>query len=299
MPVNPEAVFVGNQTTIAIEPFVVSLKTVIPSVQSSICHLYREHVFLLQNAEYFTDFHINIDKVGGFRRFYKPQVQFKFEGKAPFKPLPYSQAFPFFEWGLNWCIANHSFRHLLLHAAVVEKNGQAVILPGQPGAGKSTLCAALVGRGWRLLSDEMAMIDLNSTELIPIVRPVSLKNESISIITGFVPDAVMGESFLDTAKGTVAHMKPPVSSVQNASLRSKGRWVVFPRFSKDSSMSIEPVSRAKAILDLAKNAFNYNVLGGRGFETLCDLVQACDCFRLEYSHLDEAIDFFASLANDA
>jgi len=295
VPVSLEAAFVDNQTTLSIEPFVVRLKSAIPAVQSSICHLYQGHVFLPQNAGNFVDFHIIIDQVGGARRFYKRQVQFKFDGKTPFKPLPYSQAFPFFEWGLNWCIANHSFRHLLLHAAVVEKNGQAVILPGQPGAGKSTLCAALVGRGWRLLSDEMAMIDLTSTELIPIVRPVSLKNESISIISGFVPDVVMGESFLDTSKGTVAHMKPPLASVQNASLRTKGRWVVFPQFRQDSSISVESISRAKAVLDLAKNAFNYNVLGARGFEKLCDLVEACDCFRLEYSHLDEAIDFFSDL----
>jgi HprK-related kinase A len=136
---------------------------------------------------------------------------------------------------------------------------------------------------------------LTSTELIPIVRPVSLKNESISIIKEFIPDVVMGESFHDTAKGTVSHMKPPVASVQNARLRTKGRWVVFPQFRKDSSISVEPISSAKAVLDLAKNSFNYNVLGVRGFEKLCDLVESCDCFQLEYSHLDDAIDFFASL----
>jgi HprK-related kinase A len=295
VPVSPDSLFADNQTVIAIEPFVVRLRSAIPSVQSSICHLYQGYGFSPPNGGNFVDFHISIDQVGGARRFYKPQVQFKFDGKTPFKPLPYSQAFPFFEWGLNWCIANHNFRHLLLHAAVIEKNGQAVILPGQTGAGKSTLCAALVGHGWRLLSDEMAMIDLTTTELIPIVRPVSLKNESISIIKKFVPDAEMGESFHDTAKGTVAHMKPLVSSVQNAKLRTKGRWVVFPQFRKDSPISVESMSSASAVLDLAKNAFNYNVLGACGFDKLCDLVQDCDCFQLEYSHLDHALNFFSDL----
>ena len=295
MPVSSKNAFIEDQAILSIEPFVVRLKSAIPAVQTSISHLYQAHVFLDQCTDSFADFNIGIDQVGGLRRFFRPQVQFKFDGKMPFKPLPYSQAYPFFEWGLNWCIANHHFRHLLLHAAVVEKNGQAVILPGEPGAGKSTLCAALVGHGWRLLSDEMAMIDLTSTELIPIVRPISLKNESIPIIKGFVPDAVIGESFHDTAKGTVAHMKPPVASVQNASLRTKGRWVVFPQFRKGSALSVETINSAKAVLDLAKNAFNYNVLGVRGFEKLCDLVQKCDCYRLEYSHLDEAIDFFANL----
>lgn len=295
MSLNPEFSFIEDQIVLSIDPFVVRLKSAIPAVQSSISTLYQDYVFFNQNADIFADFSISIEQVGGLRRFFRPQVQFRFDGKMPFKPLPYSQAYPFFEWGLNWCIANHCFRYLILHAAVVEKNGHAVIMPGQPGAGKSTLCAALIGHGWRLLSDEMAIIDLNSPELIPIVRPVSLKNESIPIIKAFVPDAVMGESFRDTAKGTVAHMKPPVASIQNAKLRTKGRWIVFPQFRKDLPLSQQSISGAKAVLDLANNAFNYNVLGVCGFEKLCDLVQGCDCYRLEYGRLHDALDFFDTL----
>lgn len=296
MSLNPGFSFVDDQIVLSIDPFVVRLKSAIPAVQSSVSWLYQDYVFFNDQADTtFNDFSISIEQVGGLRRFFRPQVQFKFDGKMPFKPLPYSQAYPFFEWGLNWCIANHCFRYLILHAAVVEKNGQAVIMPGQPGAGKSTLCAALIGHGWRLLSDEMAIFDLNSSELIPIVRPVSLKNESIPIIKAFVPDAVIGESFHDTAKGTVAHMKPPVASIQNAKLRTKGRWIVFPQFRKNSPLSQQPINGAKAVLDLANNAFNYNVLGVCGFEKLCDLVQDCDCYRLEYGRLDDALDFFNTL----
>jgi predicted ATPase len=46
----------------------------------------------------------------------------------------------------------------MLHAAVVEKNGKALILPALPGSGKSTLSAALAMNGWRFLSDEFTMI---------------------------------------------------------------------------------------------------------------------------------------------
>ena len=72
-----------------------------------------------------------------------------------------AQGFAMFEWGLNWVVANHAHQFAIVHAAAVEKDGRGFIFPGAPGSGKSTLCAALVSRGWRLLSDEMAMISLD------------------------------------------------------------------------------------------------------------------------------------------
>src|SRR3546814_17273791 len=70
------------------------------------------------------------------------------------------QALPMLEWGLNWCIGAHGHQFLIIHAAVIERNGLAAILPGAPGSGKSTLTACLVHNGWRLLSDAMALVSL-------------------------------------------------------------------------------------------------------------------------------------------
>jgi ABC-type thiamine transport system ATPase subunit len=85
---------------------------------------------------------------------------------------------------LNWCVAGHAHHYLMLHAAVLEKNGRAVVLPGDPGAGKSTLTAALMLDGWRLLSDEITLINRRRwTARTGLARPVSLKNASINIIS--------------------------------------------------------------------------------------------------------------------
>ena len=53
----------------------------------------------------------------------------------------------------------HAHQYLIIHAAVVEKNGLAAILPAPPGSGKGTLTAGSVLSGWRLLSDELTLID--------------------------------------------------------------------------------------------------------------------------------------------
>ena len=95
----------------------------------------------------------------------------------------------------------HAHHYLLLHSAVIEREGCAVIMPAPPGSGKSTLCAGLVHRGWRLLSDELALISLTDTSITPLGRPISLKNQSIDVIKEYVPGAIFNRVTHDTSKG--------------------------------------------------------------------------------------------------
>ncbi|MDX1402809.1 MAG: hypothetical protein R3245_12870, partial [Kiloniellales bacterium] len=102
-----------------------------------------------------TDFDIHLRPPNLWRSFVRPQVQFFLDGMPPFLPMPIELGATMFESAVNWCVFCRILRYLILHAAVVERDGKAVIFPGHSGSGKSTLCAELVGRGWRLLSDEL------------------------------------------------------------------------------------------------------------------------------------------------
>jgi len=279
-----------------IPPFTIRIQSPMSAVSRAVCDLYADYTLEPFSVKHFADFHIRIARPAGLRYWYKPQALFYFDNKEPFKPLPYSQAFPFFEWGLNWCIAQHIYKYLIIHSAVVEKNGLSLLLSGYPGAGKSTLCAALISCGWRLLSDEMAIVDLTNAELLPLVRPVSLKNQAIDVIKLFAPYAHIGELFLDTAKGTVAHLKPPSESVAQCEKRARARWVVFPKYQDQAETQLTPVSKGRALLRLAENSFNYNVIGQQGFEILCDLLECSDCYDFQYSRLNEAVELFSDLA---
>jgi HprK-related kinase A len=279
-----------------IDPLVVRVQSSIPAVVSALAFQYACHE-VLEGRESFADFHIGIESPRGVRRWLKPQVAFSFDGEYPFKPLPVSQAYPVFEWGLNWCIANHYHRFVMVHAAVLERDGLAVVMPGEPGAGKSTLSAALASRGWRLFSDEMALLEPESNRLTPIPRPVCLKNESIDVIRRFAPDAAIGEAFRDTRKGDVAHMRAPEDAVRRATESAAARWVIFPRYCAGADLEVTPVSKPQAVLRLADQCFNYSQLGAEAFHTLCSVVDASDCSSLSYSRLSDAIEFFDQLSS--
>ena len=279
-----------------IGPFTVRLDSSIDVVNQSVKNLYSDYTFFEEKLDFFTDFYIRIDRPNFYRGYIRSQVQCYVDGLTPFKPLPIAQAYPFFEWGLNWIIASHVHYYLLIHAAVVEKNGRVLVLCGKPGAGKSTLCAALASRGWRLFSDEMAVVDLKTNEVIPCVRPVSLKNKAIDLIGDFCPDAIFGESFKDTAKGTLSHLKPSKESVERFDERAFCKWVVFPQYKEGSKTRLSSVAKDQTVIELAKNSFNYNALGSLGFNSLCDIVEKSDCYEFEYSDLNEAIALFDELA---
>lgn len=277
----------GHGLNLTIGPFDVSIQSSLPQVIQGVSQMYAD--FPLCPDGRFIDFRIDLSSASLLRRWFRQQVNFSFDGKRPFKPLPVDQAFAMFEWGLNWVIANHAHQFAIVHAATVEKNGRGFIFPGAPGSGKSTLCAALVCRGWRLLSDEMAMIALSDGLIWPIPRPISLKNASIEIIRTLGDYVVMGDVVSDTAKGNVAHMRPSKASVDSYKSAAKPFAVIFPTYRAESKTQYADISKARTLMRLAENCFNYPVLGAAGFNCLADTVEKSRCHTLIYSDLDDAI----------
>ena len=273
-------------------PFTVHLHTRLPRLIAEISSLYDDTQLAADSA--FSDFHIELD-APPLRRWYRPKIYFSADGDRPFMPLPLDQAVPFFEWGLNWCISARANDFLVIHAAAIEKGGRVAIMPGTPGAGKSTLTAALVNRGWRLLSDELALISPNTGLVLGLARPISLKNESIEVIRAYVPGATISRVTPNTTKGNVALLKAPIESIARVNEAAPPAWIIFPKFLPGHDTVIEHTSKAMAMFEIATNCFNHGVHGKRGFELLADTVDACGCYRFTYTVLDEAVAMFDRL----
>lgn len=278
-------------------PFVSRVHANIAHLADAIGHLYADYDY--EEPGGFADFQVRLAHSPGLRRWWRAQVRFDYDGREPFAPLPVAHAYPMFEWVMNWCVSNRAHRFLIIHAAVVEREGCAIILPAPPGSGKSTLCAGLVSRGWRLLSDELTLVRRTDGALVPLPRPVSLKNASIDVIRAFAPDAVLGNPVAGTAKGTIAHLKAPRESVLRASEVAQARFIIFPRYEAGASSTLVPASRAQTFMRVADNAFNYFVLGADGFECLARLVEGCEGLSFTYSSLDDAVARFDALARGA
>jgi hypothetical protein len=278
-------------------PFAAHLDTPFAAVVDALHLLYPDQSFI--DIDEFCDFHVALAPGKFGRRWIRPQANFLLDGETPFKPLPADQALPMFEWGLNYAIAAQAHQYLVVHAAAIERGGSVAIMPGAPGAGKSTLTAALVQRGgWRLLSDELALIRPSDRHVVPLARPINLKNNSIGLMRAYAPEAIFSAETHNTAKGTVALMRAPSDSIARSQESAPIGWIVFPRWQADEPSQLKPWSKAAGLMEIAHNAMNYNLHGAAGFDLLADIFETSGCYRFTYSRLDDAIAAFADLADN-
>jgi HprK-related kinase A len=282
---------VSFDLTLRMGPFLARVRSELPETQEHFARLYSDY----ERASGDGHFDVAVVGGGGARRWLRRQAFLVANGFRPFLPLPAGLSGPLVEWGLNWCIGRRTHRWVVLHAAVLERGGRALLLPAQPGAGKSTLCAALAYSGWRFFSDEFALIDPDTHVITPVPRPISLKEASIEIIRRRHPDVVYTRENYDVEKARFVHARPPADSVRRAHETAVPGWIVLPRYVAGSRTTLEAMPRARALMELADQSFNYNYLGIRGFRALEHVVRRSQCYRLEYSDLDDVLPRLARL----
>lgn len=281
------AAALGNGLRLRLGPFTVQWRVRVPVAQAALHVLYAHHP--LAGADDPPEACIDCRPAIEPRRPWRRRVHLYIDGRFHAAQARPQLSVPAFEWTMNWSVATRAHEFLMLHAAVVERGGRAVVLPAPPGSGKSTLCAALVACGWRLLSDEFTLIRPEDGLIAPLPRPVSLKERSIEVMRRFAPAAVYGDVFPGTVKGTIGYVMPPAASVAAQGEPAVPGWVVFPRWELDAPLRIEPVSRTDAFVALNRNAVNYSILGEAGAAVLSDLAAACPAVRLSYGRLDDAV----------
>ena len=200
------------------------------------------------------------------------------------------------EAGLNWCVGNFADQFIVIHSATLERNGRALLMPAPPGSGKSTLCAALVAGGWRLLSDEFALIDPVTGFLVPVTEAGGAQG-TLDRSDSRVGSRCVLQSVVNNEGQTVAYMRPPTASVQASANRCAAGLIVIPQYAQGAEATVSDLTQARTVLHLADNSFNYNLHGRQGFERLADIADAAPCVTLRYSDLPSGTDIVNRLSD--
>jgi len=234
------------------------------------------------------DFTVRLEPAGLLRRWLRPSIFITGDhGLADAAPMSLAHSLLAAEMGMNLQMALGWRRHLLLHASSVEKDGRVLLMSGESGSGKSTLAAQLGERGWRLMGDEFALIDLAAGAVLPFPRLVSLKNRAIDVIAADVPAARMGPLLEGTAKGDIRHMRPRADAVARMDEGAPPALLLFPRFGHASA--IRPMGQGETFMRLTQASTNYVALGEAAFAALGRFVDEVPAMAMDFPSGDEAI----------
>ena len=235
------------------------------------------------------DFTVRLEAERIWRRWIRPSVAIAGDFVLPdAAPLALRHGLLAAEMAMNLQMALGQRRFLLLHASTVERDGRALLMTGESGAGKSTLAALLGERGWRLMGDEFALVDLDDGSLRPFPRAISLKNEAIALFADADPER-LGPLLEDTPKGRIRHLRPNPEAVARMDEPAAPALILFPRFSRDFEPALRPVGAAETFVRLTQASTNYVALAERGFEALTGLVTATPAKAIDYADTTQAV----------
>ena len=235
------------------------------------------------------DFTVRLEAEKPWRRLLRPSVAIRGDYTLPdAAPLALAHGLLAAEMGMNLQMALGYKRHLLLHAATVERGGRALVMTGESGAGKSTLAALLGERGWRLMGDEFALLDPGTGHLHPFPRAISLKNQAIALFDHVAPER-LGPLLRGTPKGTIRHLRPQADAIARIEEPARPALLLFPRFGRDLDKAVRGVGAAEAFVRLTQASTNYVALGEPGFGALTGLLAAVPALAIDYPDTESAV----------
>lgn len=160
-------------------------------------------------------------------------------------------------------------RLVFVHAGAVEIDGRACVLIGDSGAGKTSTVAALLACGGAYLSDEVALLDPETGNLVPFHLPMAIKPWTARA-SGPLPPGT------DVARqGAVVFRRP----IRLGRVCPLGTVVLLER---EGRPAVTEVSRAKALLRLARqpSSFQYAGRTGEAFRAWARALRNAQCLQL-------------------
>jgi hypothetical protein len=191
------------------------------------------------------------------------------------------QVADFLFWHLNQEAvgAARAAGRVVLHAAAVAAGGRAVVVPGPPDSGKTTLTAALVRAGFGYLTDEAVVFDEASLAVAPFPKPLVLGPAVAPDLADLCPPATRLGSQWRVPPGAVGSLAEPAAP----------GLVVAPSFSPGEPARLEPLTPAEAVVVLGGHSFNLLDRPQAALDLLARVARQAPCYRLAGGDLREAV----------
>jgi hypothetical protein len=182
--------------------------------------------------------------------------------------------------------------YLVVHAAAASWQGQGLILSAPMDSGKTTLVTGLMRAGFDYLTDEAALLQLETGQLHPFPKALTLEPPSIALM----PDLREKIPSEFTGPGRLRYFFHP-EDIRPGSIGTACpvRHVIIPKYEPGAVTELRPMSRGEAVVVLAENSMNLPSVAARGFRTVAAVAGGAQSYRLTMGDLDRAVEAVLSL----
>ena len=176
---------------------------------------------------------------------------------------------------------------IAFHAAMVANDRHGIMLCAPRESGKSTLSAYLAAHGFTLISDEPALLSMDTSSISSVEMPISLKEGTWSILAGEWPQISDAPIHIrsDGRRIKFLHLK------RESAIKAQRRLthIVFPEYVPSSPAYIEALSPLRTLTLLNEGGMLLGKgMNREGFEQFLKIVCSLPAFATRYSSLLEA-----------
>jgi hypothetical protein len=188
--------------------------------------------------------------------------------------------------------------HLLyIHAGVVRGGCGCLLLPAEPGSGKTSLTAALTNAGFSYLSDELAPLEGDTLRVRPVPVSLCIKDGAWDLLTPRYPEMHDLAIHHRWDGKIVRYLNPPPAILDPEPEKSYPvRWIVFPQYSPEARTELRQLGKADALHRLLEQCLAMPApLDQTKVASLVSWIRDIPCYELPMSSLDEAVSLIDRL----
>lgn len=213
-------------------------------------------------------------------------------GKKKHQTSIKSELFSTLEWMITCNALSHLHEFFQLHAGAVVKDGKIILLPANHGQGKTTMTLNLTGNHYRCLSDDIVLIEPETTRIIPFPRSFLIKDKSIKELTG--------SHLIDKKHGYYCKSDDilyynPYSTKKSSIRNAKPYAIIELKHSRRFKNELRPISKSEMCIKLLRQSFNIHNYKRSGVTILTRLVRNSKCYSLKTNNVTDAVRLISQI----
>lgn len=198
--------------------------------------------------------------------------------------------------GLEWILINKAIADSstpILHAAAVTLGPHTLLLPGQSGAGKTTLALALILNDWQLLSDELVPINPSSGTIGSFHRVLCLKNKTVDHLKTIDAHNILHDTVFPI--NDVSVVSPCHFARASSDKDYPITHIVFPHYAQGESPHLRLMEKSEALVKLTACISNRGQLTQRNFDAIAKNIRQIPCHELQSGNLEQTLETLQAL----